>query len=142
MALADVNVLVAWAWPDHRQHSQAQRWFERERSRGWATTPITQSGFVRISSNRAVAPSATTPAAALRVLTEITSVSGHVFWPDDLNGVVGEPIAQSALIGYRQVTDAHLLSLAHRHGGRLVTFDARLRSLLKPGFEHLVEVVA
>ncbi len=114
----------------------------RHGGHGWATTPITQSGLVRLSSNRTVTPLPTTPAAALRVLSEITSVSGHVFWPDDLNGVVDEPIVQDALIGYRQVTDAHLLSLAHRHGGRLVTFDAKLRSLLKPGFEHLVEVVA
>ena len=34
-----------------------------------------------------------------------------------------------AVTGYRQVTDAHLLTLARRHGVRLVTFDAGLHAL-------------
>lgn len=33
------------------------------------------------------------------------------------------------IVGHRQVTDAHLLALARRHGGRLVTFDAGLLAL-------------
>jgi hypothetical protein len=37
------------------------------------------------------------------------------------------------VVGYRQVTEAHLLSLAIRRGGRLATFDAGIRDLVPEG---------
>jgi predicted nucleic acid-binding protein len=37
------------------------------------------------------------------------------------------------LLGNRQVTDASLLGLAMRHGGRLVTFDKRISPDVIPG---------
>ena len=48
-------------------------------------------------------------------------------------------------MGYRQVTDAHILSLAIRRGGRLVTFDRGVLQLV-PETEtldprHVVEVI-
>jgi len=37
------------------------------------------------------------------------------------------------VLGYRQVTDAHLLGLALRHNGRLVTLDAGVKAVVPPG---------
>lgn len=142
VALADVNLLLALAWPDHHTHAAATKWFQRQRSQGWATTPVTQSGFVRISSNRTAVPSATTPEAALANLAAWTAMDGHEFWPDDVDGVVTSAIDMTAVRGYRQVTDAHLISLAERHGGLLATFDTTLSGMLAKGSGHLVEVVA
>jgi predicted nucleic acid-binding protein len=51
ISLLDVNVLIALAWPNHIHHRLASRWFDRNRKSGWATCPLTQSGFVRVSSN-------------------------------------------------------------------------------------------
>jgi predicted nucleic acid-binding protein len=53
-----------------------------------------------------------------------------------------EPFA-NGLVGHRQVTDAYLLGLALRHGGRLATFDQGIGTLLPqdPGFAQLVERV-
>lgn len=62
----------------------------------------------------------------LRALTEL---DGHELWTDDLDLVRVPGMAFDDLSGYRQVTDAHLLALARRHGGRLVTFDRAIADL-------------
>jgi toxin-antitoxin system PIN domain toxin len=123
VVLLDVNVLVALAWPNHIHHELAHLWFEKNHANGWATCPLTQSGFVRVSSNRGITPEAKTPAEALVLLKRITEVEGHVFWMDDVDLTRSEMIATDRIQGYRQVTDAHLVALAIRHRGRLATFD-------------------
>jgi toxin-antitoxin system PIN domain toxin len=131
--LPDVNVLVAMAWPSHVQHEAALRWFEANRSAGWATCPITQSGFVRVSSNRNVIPEAKTPQEALALLRRIVELPDHRFWEDDVAIASAEEIESNRLLGYRQVTDAHLLTLALRRGGRVATFDRGVRQLVPTG---------
>jgi len=42
-------VLIALAWPNHVHHERAQAWFSSSRDQGWATCPVTESGFVRVS---------------------------------------------------------------------------------------------
>ncbi|HSK61886.1 MAG TPA: TA system VapC family ribonuclease toxin [Actinomycetospora sp.] len=132
-ALLDVNVLVALAWPNHEGHVAARTWFLEESGRGWATTPVTELGFVRISSNRVVMPTATTPARAIDLLGRLTARPGHRFWPDPVPMVTGrsggQPQGPSELRGHRQVTDAHLLALCVHHGGRLATFDRAVLDL-------------
>ncbi len=128
-ALLDVNVLVALAWPNHVGHAAAQVWFAEESGRGWATTPFTEAGFVRVSANRRALPTATTPALAIEMLSQLSALPGHVFWSDSVPGVINEGIRASELIGHRQVTDAHLVSLCLVHGGSLLTFDRAIRNL-------------
>ena len=53
-------------------------------------------------------------------------VLGHDFLPGDVPPA--DPDVPRTH-GYRQLTDAHLLTLARRHGARLVTFDAGMRAL-------------
>lgn len=134
-ALLDVNVLVALAWPNHVHHDLSIAWFEEHSSSGWATSPVTQSGFVRVSSNAHVIPEAKTPAEALLVLERIVSLSDHQFWEDDISLVDSKMVAKDRLVGHRQVTDAHLLALAIRHGGRLATFDSGITRIIPNGFE-------
>ncbi len=110
-------------------HGAAHRWFRANREGGWATCPLTESGFVRVSSNRRAIPEACTPGDAIRLLEQIRAVSGHVFWADDISPVDPLWVPFARVTGYRQVTDAHLLALAMRHGGRLATFDRRLAEL-------------
>lgn len=129
-ALLDVNVLVALAWPNHVHHRPARRWFESAHQKGWATTPVTESGFVRVSSDRSVIVPATTPELAIELLTAMTALAGHVFWPDDVRLVVGDRGGEGQLVSHRDVTDAHLLALADARHGRLVTFDVGISRLL------------
>lgn len=126
MALLDVNALVALAWDSHVHHTAIRTWFAANGARGWATCPITESGFVRVSSNPKVLPSPIGLADAREVLALLRAADGHRFLVDDVS-LTDDDVP--SIVGHRQVTDAHLLTLAARHGMRLVTFDAALRTL-------------
>lgn len=121
MGLLDVNALVALAWDSHIHHARIRAWMASNQRDGWATCPITESGFVRVSSNPKVLPSPIGVAAARGVLGALRAVDGHTFFADDVSACDDDV---PEIHGYRQVTDAHLLALARRRGVRLVTFDA------------------
>lgn len=123
MALLDVNALVALAWDSHVHHARMREWFARHASDGWATCPVTESGFVRVSSNPKVLPSPIGVEAAREVLAALRASGDHRFVADDVS--ITDPDVP-ALTGHRQVTDAQLLTLARRRGVRLVTFDAAI----------------
>lgn len=144
ISLLDVNLLVALAWPSHVQHGAALRWFRENGSAGWATCPLTQSGFVRVSSNRTIIPEAKSPQEAIDLLRRIVARPGHRFWKDDVAVSNAAEIESTRLLGYRQVTDAHLLALAIRRGGRLATFDGGVRELVpaKYAAEERVSVLS
>jgi toxin-antitoxin system PIN domain toxin len=82
VALLDVNVLLALAWPNHQHHGAAHAWFHREAGRGWATCALTQLGFIRLSSNPAYTPAPATPRAAATLLGQLTAHSAHDYWAD------------------------------------------------------------
>jgi toxin-antitoxin system PIN domain toxin len=131
--LLDVNVLVALAWPNHVHHAAALDWFDEAGRGGFATCSVTQSGFIRVSSNRRAIPDARSPREAREILRRITALPGHVFWSDDIDIATSEHIAWERLGSHAQVTDAHLLALALRHGGRLATFDRTMADLAPEG---------
>jgi uncharacterized protein len=101
-------------------------WFATNGPAGWATCPITESGFVRVSSNPIVLPSSISVNAARGVISALRAHPGHRFLTDDVSM---SDTDVPAIAGYRQVTDAHLLTLARRHGVRLVTFDASIPAI-------------
>jgi hypothetical protein len=128
--LLDVNVLIAMAWPSHQAHERVQRWLARHAREGWATCPLTQSGFVRILSNPAFSPNALMPADALALLRANLDHPRHRFWEEDISFArVVEPFV-ARLRGHRQVTDAYLLGLALHKKGKLATLDQSILALL------------
>lgn len=134
-------MLVALAWPNHVHHGRALAWFREVREEGWATCPVTESGFVRVSSNSRVIPDARTPAEAIALLREIRRQPGHTFWGDDVSAADPDAEVFGRVVGYRQVTDAHLLTLAWRRGGRLATFDRGAKALAGPEDDGSVELI-
>lgn len=126
---------MALAWPNHLHHRPALAWFSAHRDDGWATCPLTESGFVRISSNRRIVPEARSPRQAIELLRAIVALPGHVFWRDEVSFARGGDMAVSALVGHRQVTDLHLVALALQNNGRVATFDRGLRDLVPPPHE-------
>jgi uncharacterized protein len=120
--LLDTNVLIALAWPNHVHHRETMEWFERKGAAAFRTCPITETGFVRISSNPAFTPDAVTASEALALLERISKLPGWGFWPDDLT--LEAAFSDAALpSSHRQVTDGYLLALAKAHGGVLATMD-------------------
>ncbi|HZU46244.1 MAG TPA: TA system VapC family ribonuclease toxin [Mycobacterium sp.] len=140
VALLDVNVLVALTWPNHVHHQAARRWFDAHSRAGWATTPITELGFVRVSSNKKVIPEAATPATALSVLRSLCALPGHEFWTDGAR-LVDPPFAVDRIGAHQQLTDVHLAALAVSRKGKLVTFDRGIAQALPPTSQAVVEVL-
>lgn len=134
--LLDTNVLLALAWPNHVHHRDTVEWFRARGSSGFATCPLTQTGFVRISSNPSFTAQAVTPAEAIDLLSRLTALPGHQFWPDDLPLADACPIDRP-LATHRQVTDAYLLALAGAHDGVLATLDRGIQPLARKSPERL-----
>ena len=111
IALLDVNTLIALAWPNHSHHQAAHLWFAKWKS-GWATTPMTETGFVRVSSNSAVLAGAVRPLDAIEHLSKLRTLPLHSFWSDGIESVVGSELDATRVLGHRQVTDVHLVALA------------------------------
>jgi toxin-antitoxin system PIN domain toxin len=133
ISLLDVNLLVALAWPNHVHHQAALAWFGRSQAGGWATCPLTQSGFVRVSSNPSAVSDTKSPQEAALLLRRIVALPHHEFWHDDVSFASTSFLEEIRLVGHRQVTDAHLLTLAMQRGGRLATLDGKIRSLVPGG---------
>lgn len=126
MALLDVNALVALAWDAHVHHAAIRAWFAANRDRGWATCPVTEAGFVRVSSNGKAIPGAVAVDEARTVLSALRGAGEHRLLVNDVS-LCDDDVPRIA--GHRQVTDALLLTVARRNGVRLVTFDRALASL-------------
>jgi uncharacterized protein len=70
---------------------------------------------------------------AIEVLAHACALPHHEFWPCDATLVDSGTLDRTRLHGHRQVTDAYLLALATRHGGRFVTFDQSIDISTVPG---------
>lgn len=129
-SLPDVNVLIALAWPNHVHHAAAWAWFEVQQEEGWATCPLTEAGFVRVSCNPSVVHHTVTPLDAIGVLERLTQLGSHRFWPLDQSIVRLPDSLGVRLQGYRQITDAVLLAAAIQRHGQLATLDGGLEGLV------------
>lgn len=132
--LLDTNLLVALLWPAHEFHEAAQTWFARNQRGGWATCPLTQSGFVRVISNPLFSRDAVSPAEASERLAANLGSARHRFISASISFAKAVAPFAGRLRGHQQVTDAYLLGLAVHHGIRFATFDRALSVLA--GGEH------
>ena len=127
VTLLDVSVLVALFDATHVHHENAHDWFEDQRREGWATCPVTENGFVRISTGPAFK---NPPYRAVEVVAHFNTLrreGGHHFWPDSIS-LADEKIFDPAYIGgHKQLTDIYLLGLAKVSGGALATFDRSIQ---------------
>ena len=138
-ALFDVNVLIALHDSEHLHHQVAADWLLANDDHGWASCPLTQNGCVRILSQSNY-PSPMLLVDALDMLDSSCADASHQFWNDDISLLDGTRLNRQRMHGYRQLTDIYLLALAVKHGGRFVTFDARVPLSAVRGAkpEHLV----
>jgi hypothetical protein len=114
--LLDVNVLLGCGWKTHADHPELLGWLLQ--GNDWATCPITESGFMRISMTTAYQA---TFDDARKSLATLRTLRGHRFLSDDT-----EASLLPVLSSYKDTTDAHLVTLAQRHGLKLATLDGTL----------------
>lgn len=136
--LPDVNVLVALLNPQHVHHIAARGWFSS--SARFATTPITEAGLIRMAMNKAVMGTAFSAGEALASLRSLRRHQRATFIPDD-SSLADTAIDLVGFAGHKQVTDMHLVNLVARHAGQLITFDTKIRPVLKPADQALVRLL-
>lgn len=140
-ALLDINILIALLDADHLHHGTARRWLINNIEQGWASCPLTQNGCIRILS-QPVYPGSLPPARVADRLRAATETEWHTFWPDSISLLGSDQVDWASILGSRQITDAYLLALATRHGGRLVTLDRKIQisSVPEASQENLVVI--
>ncbi|MGO8780248.1 MAG: VapC toxin family PIN domain ribonuclease [Rhodomicrobium sp.] len=103
--------------------------------------PLTENGMVRImSQSRYKAPISAT--FAIDLLAEQIGQTDHAFWPDDISLRDNAWFDPDRILGPNQITDAYLLALAVKHGGRLATLDygVSLRAVRGANPQHLAVI--
>lgn len=111
-----MNLLLACAWSNHAEHRRANRWLNSVAQ--FATAPITQMGFLRVSMSAAYGASYDDARTALAAIIKLES---HRFLMDSVSAEMLPPG-----LGGRDVTDAHLVQLALKNGLKLATLDNAL----------------
>ena len=120
--LLDVNLLMALLWENHEHHSAARAWL-RDVS-AFATCPVSQLGFARVSSHPLLGYGLT-PDLAFGVLRQFLTDPRHRFIADDLS--CSDRVVRTDLMhGASQITDRYLVALARQHGCSLATLDKPL----------------
>jgi toxin-antitoxin system PIN domain toxin len=127
--LLDVNVLISLLDSAHEHHLLSRAWFRATASvEGWATSPSTENGFIRIVSGVSYPNLRLTPALAASSLAQFKSSfpATHHFWADEISLTDSAIFDLAILTGSRQTTDSYLAGLAFRKKGRLATLDGRV----------------
>ena len=113
--LLDVNLILASRWTTHLDHFAAKTWIDSLDR--FYTTAITELGFVRISLSAAYRANWDE---TQETLNKLHTRPGHKFLADDVNGIASPETSS------KDTTDAHLVTLAKRHGLKLATLDGTL----------------
>jgi toxin-antitoxin system PIN domain toxin len=140
LALLDVNVLLALAWRQHVHHRPAQTWFGLVEGRRFATCALTETAFLRLSTNANVVGGVVLLPEVTDLLRHVRRLPGHQYLADDTS--LAEPVIDLARASAgNQVTDLHLVNLAASHRAVLATFDRSITSYLEPQDQrHLLQL--
>jgi toxin-antitoxin system PIN domain toxin len=114
--LLDVNALIALVWPSHVHHARAVAWVK---GRKIAVCPITELGFVRVSTSPGFGASM---ADARKALADFLKDVAPAFIPADTRALDGAITTNS-----KMTTDFYLANLAAKHGLKLATFDTDIK---------------
>ena len=134
--LLDVNALIALLWEDHQFHDMMTGWFSRDARAGWATCAMTQSGFVRVMSQPALAQHGRSLAELADLLTQTAAQPSHRLLALDFAFADVMTCCTGGVVGHRQITDAYLLTAAMRADMKLLTFDGGITQLLATAVER------
>jgi toxin-antitoxin system PIN domain toxin len=125
--LPDVNLLIALTDPEHIGHSSAIAWHSQIGAARLLLCPVTESGFVRLTTMPSVGGRKMSEALArLRMIAALPNCESLPIVDSWLSLV--QPLTPR-MYGHRQVTDALLLGLAIRNGAILVTLDRAIQAL-------------
>ncbi len=118
--LVDINALLALGYPRHPDNAKVEAWI-RSLPPGTKllTCSITELGFLRVSLQAKLADDIIE---ARAILAGLLRSRRFVRVIDDL----GASNLPAYITGPKQITDAHLVTLAHRHHANLATLDTAI----------------
>jgi hypothetical protein len=137
--LLDINVLVALSDPEHKHHQHARKWFTSPGRGTWALCPLTEAGFLRVTTNPAFRPGPRTLEQAIAILQAIKGMCDYC--PIDQSWMTLTARFASRIRGHQQVTDAYLLGLAIKEDRVLVTFDKGFRHMAGDEFKNNLQIL-
>ncbi len=121
----------------HEFYSIATKWFEARGSSEFLLCPLTETSFLRLSTDPKVGNQQLRD--AIFLLREFSALPGFGYRPipDSWLNLTASFVWR--LHGHKQVTDAYLLGLAVRENAVLVTLDTRIQSWAAPDYnKHLL----
>ncbi|MCE0523150.1 MAG: hypothetical protein LV480_09595 [Methylacidiphilales bacterium] len=138
--LLDVNLLIALLDPHHVHNKSAHRWISAlPKPTRWATCPLTENAFVRITGSPSYPNSPGSASAALALLSQNCSQVEHSFWADDISLRDKDMWDGLKIMRASDLTDLYLLALAVKHKGKLASFDRQIPAhLIRGGREALL----
>jgi hypothetical protein len=142
--LLDVNLLIALLDARHVHNAAAHQWAgNHPKALKWATCPIIENAFVRITGNPAYPNFLGSAMASLNTLRKNILETDHHFWADDISLCDHALWHSSEFMSAAQITDCYLLALAVKNGGKLATFDRQIPAhLVRGGKEALLSLPA
>ena len=123
--LLDVNVVLALIDAMHEHHELAWTWFRTTGRAAFATCPIVENGVLRIASSNAYPNRSGDVETVRESLCRLAEQPGFRFWSDSVS--LRTVLRAGSDARSNEVTDLYLVALAAANGGRLATFDTRLR---------------
>jgi len=139
--LLDLNVLIALTEPGHKHHQKAQDWFNSSCKGRWGVCPLTEAGFVRVTTNPAFCPGPRTMEQAMAILQALKMYPGYWYWAIDESWITLTAPFAARIFGHQQVTDAYLLGLAIKEKGVLVTFNKGIQYMAGAEFSQNVLLI-
>jgi predicted nucleic acid-binding protein len=115
--LLDVNTLIALLWGSHAHNGRVERWLGTVKTA--AVCPLTETGFVRISTQAAFGATVDQARTMLKVWK---AAKKPEFIPCDL-----ELLKTSAPAAGTKTTGFYLAGLAEAHGMKLATLDEGIK---------------
>jgi predicted nucleic acid-binding protein len=114
--LLDVNVLIAAIWTTHSQHRKTDAWL---RGKQLALCPISELGFLRISSH---------PRGLAAPMVDAERLLGD-FWKNLIPEFVQDDFSAAGINARTsdELTDLYLAELAQRHNMKLATLDRGIK---------------
>jgi toxin-antitoxin system PIN domain toxin len=139
--LLDLNVLIALVDSAHQHYQKAQDWFVSSRNSHWGVCPLTEAGFLRVTTNLNYRPKSRTFGEAIAILQLLKGHADYWYWEIDKSWVEVTAPFVMRINGHQQVTDAYLLGLAIGKNLELVTFDKGIRYMAGAEFSRNVLVL-
>ncbi len=137
-SLLDLNVLIALTDSEHQHHQKARNWFATSSRERLGICPLTEAGFLRVTTNPVYSPKPHAFEESIAILQALKGRDDYWYCSIDESWVALTAPFAARIFGHQQVTDAYLLGVAIKEKCVLVTFDKGIQYMAGAEFSQNV----